>query len=124
MGNDPKIIGPRLFTTRSGVHSAPTIIDTKLFTLESEVQDVPHRALARVIGDSLFNSGSGMSAIILPTQTMTMTVNVQSIVLLAQEPNASSIEVKSTKQMQLHDDVRTSPPKKNATICGCVGTPI
>jgi hypothetical protein len=53
-----------------------------------------------------------------------MTVNVQSIVLLAQEPNASSIEVKSTKQMQLHDDVRTSPPKKNATICGCVGTPI
>jgi hypothetical protein len=42
VGNDPKTIGPRLFTTKSGVQSAPTIIGTKLSPLENEVQEVPH----------------------------------------------------------------------------------
>jgi hypothetical protein len=48
--------------------------------------------------------------------------NVKSTELPTQEPNASSIEVRSTKQKQLDDDVHTSPPKRNATICECVGT--
>jgi hypothetical protein len=63
-----------------------------------------------------------MSAIILITQTMIMTANVKSTVVLAQEPNASFIEVRSTKQKHLDDDVHTSPPKRNVTIQGCVGT--
>jgi len=53
VGNDPKTIGPMLSTTRSGVHSAPTIIDTKLSTLENEVQEVPHQVSIGAIGDSL-----------------------------------------------------------------------
>ncbi len=52
-GNDPKTIGPRLFTTRSEVHSAPTIIDTKPSTLENEIQEVPHQVSVGAIADSL-----------------------------------------------------------------------
>jgi hypothetical protein len=36
---------------------------------------------------------------------MVTAANVKSIELLAQEPNANSIEVRSTKQKQLDDDV-------------------
>jgi hypothetical protein len=36
---------------------------------------------------------------------MVTATNVKSIELLAQEPNANSIEVRSTKQKQLDDDV-------------------
>jgi hypothetical protein len=79
--------------------------------------------LIRAIGNSLFNSRIGVLNIILPTQTMIMITNVKSIILLAQEPNANSIEVRSIKQKQFDDDVHTSPPKRNATIHGHVGTP-
>jgi len=41
----------------------------------------------------------------LLAQTMVTAANVKSIELLAQEPNANSIEVRSTKQKQLDDDV-------------------
>jgi hypothetical protein len=77
---------------------------------------------AGAIKDSLLNSGTRVLTIILRAQTMVTITNVKSIELPAQESNASSIEVRSTKQKQLDDDVHISPPKKNATICGCVGT--
>ncbi len=98
MGNDPKTIGPKLSTTGNGVQSAPTIIGTKLSTRESEVQEVFHRMLVGAMRDSLLNLKTRVSAIILLAQTMLTTVNVKSIELLAQEPNANSIEVRSTKQ--------------------------
>jgi hypothetical protein len=81
-----------------------------------------------------------MSSIILLAQI----INVKSIVLRTQTPNASSIEIKSTRQKELDDvidvtpprrnprrhpqhkhlddDVDTSPPRRNAIICGCVAT--
>jgi hypothetical protein len=72
-------------------------------------------------------------------------INVKSIVLRTQTPNASSIEIKSTRQKELDDVVDiipprrnpigylghkhlddvvdTSPPRRNATIRRCVATP-
>jgi hypothetical protein len=72
-------------------------------------------------------------------------INVKNTILHTQTPNASSIEIKSTRQKELDDvvditpprrnlighpghkhldgAVDTSPPRRNATICGCVGTP-
>jgi hypothetical protein len=69
-----------------------------------------------------WNKGTKMSTIILLAQTMIMITNVKSTILHAQEPNASFIQVKSTKQKHLDDDVYTSPPKRNAIIHKCVGT--
>jgi hypothetical protein len=54
--------------------------------------------LVGAMRDSLLNLKTRVSAIILLAQTMLTTVNVKSIELLAQEPNANSIEVRSTKQ--------------------------
>jgi hypothetical protein len=122
MGNDPKTICPKLFITGNGVQSAPTIIGAKLSTPESEVHGVFQRMLARVIRDSLFNSRTRVSIIILPTQTMVTIANVKSTELPTQKQNAIFIEVKSSKQKQLDDDVHTSPPKRNAKICRHVGT--
>jgi hypothetical protein len=41
--NDLKTIGPMLFTTKSKVQSAPTIIGTKQSTPKNEVREVLHR---------------------------------------------------------------------------------
>jgi hypothetical protein len=70
-------------------------------------------------------------------------INVKNTIL-HQTPNASSIEIKSTRQKELDDVVDiipprrnlighprhkhldgaidTSPPRRNATICGCMAT--
>ncbi len=51
VGNDLKTISPMLFTTKSKIHSAPTIIGTKLSTPKNEVHEVFYRMSTAVIGD-------------------------------------------------------------------------
>jgi hypothetical protein len=54
-----------------------------------------------------------MSFVILPTQI----INVKSTILPTQTPNASSIQIKSTKQKELGDVIDITLPRKNHVGC-------
>ncbi len=83
------------------VRNDPNMIITTPPIPRSGVQEVP-QALKGHTEDFLPNSSA----------------RVSSVILLAQP-----INVKSTKQKGLDDVVNTSPPRKNASICGCVAIP-
>ncbi len=112
VGNDANTIAMTPPILGSGIQSDPNPISTKLSTHGSGVPKAPQASKGH-IENSLPNSGTRMSFVILPTQI----INVKSTILPTQTPNASSIQIKSIKQKELGDVIDITFPRKNHVGC-------
>ncbi len=121
VGNDPKTIGPKLSTIGNGVQSAPSIIGTKLSTRENEVQEVFHQMLVGAMWDSLLNLRTRVSYnIACPNHGYGCECQKYWTACPRTKCKFYWGEKYQTKATWWW--CHTSPLKRNATICGHLGT--